>query len=293
MNVLTSHGLTKTYRKSAALIDCELTLPEGSVVAIVGPNGAGKTTLLHLATGLLEPTSGSISILGDLQPGCLEALRQVAFVAQDTPLHQFMTVKTMLNLTEALNGAIDEEFALGRFRELSIPLSKKVGKLSGGQKAQVALTLAIARRPRLLVLDEPTASLDPLARFEMLGLLMAEVARTGMSVLFSSHSLSDLERVSDYLVLLAHGTVHLAAPIDQILETHRFVTGPRVEVGALSGCEVIELGLGSEVGHHLVRVLARGALATFSSTQPSLEEIVLAYLRRYQAPLTKEMEVVR
>src|SRR5665213_2906321 len=172
MNVLTSHGLTKTYRKSTALIDCELTLPEGSVVAIVGPNGAGKTTLLHLATGLLEPTSGSISILGNLQPGCLEALRQVAFVAQDTPLHQFMTVKTMLNLTEALNGAVDEEFALSRFRELGIPLSKKVGKLSGGQKAQVALTLAIARRPRLLVLDEPTASLDPLARFEMLGLLM-------------------------------------------------------------------------------------------------------------------------
>jgi ABC-2 type transport system ATP-binding protein len=204
-----------------------------------------------------------------------------------------MTVKTMLSLTEALNGVIDQEFALNRFRELGIPLGKKVGKLSGGQKAQVALTLAIARRPRLLVLDEPTASLDPLARFEMLGLLMVEVARTGMSVLFSSHSLADLERVSDYLVLLAHGAVHLAAPIDEILETHRIVTGPRVEVGALNGCEVIELGLGSEVGHHLVRVHVPGALAALSTSSPSLEEIVLAYLRRYQAPLTKEMEVVR
>jgi ABC-2 type transport system ATP-binding protein len=293
MNALTSEDLTKSYRKNTALLNCTLNLPEGSVVAIVGPNGAGKTTLLHLATGLLEPTSGTISILGELQPGSIDALRQVAFVAQDTPLHQSMRVVTMLKLTEALNGSIDRIFAINRFQALGIPLRRKIGKLSGGQRAQVALTLAIARRPQLLVLDEPTAGLDPLARFELLGLLMAEVSRTGMTVLFSSHSLADLERVSDYLVLLADSTVHLAGPIDEILEAHWIVTGAKVAVANLRDCEVVELGSGVEVGHHLIRGGNPRDLTELEPKEPSLEEIVLSYLRRYQAPMARELETVR
>lgn len=293
MSALTCNNLTKKYRHNTALSNCSLELPQGSVVAIVGPNGAGKTTLLQLATGLLEPTSGSIAVFGDLAPGSTDALHRVAFVAQDTPLYKSMSVETILKLTRALNGLIDTDFALNRLQQLGIPLRRKLGKLSGGQKAQVALTLALARRPRLLILDEPTAGLDPLARFEFLGLLMSEVANAGMTVLFSSHTLADLERVSDYLVLLAEGSVRLTGPIDEIVDAHWILTGPRTAIENLRGVDVIEFGSGIELGHHLVHGARSGDLIAFDPRKPSLEEIVLSYLRRYQVPMAQDLETVR
>src|SRR5271163_3713194 len=214
MNVIETHALGKFYGSTRALQECTLAIPDGHVVALVGPNGAGKTTLLNLAVGLTAPTVGAVTVLGGTRPGSAAALDGIAFVAQNMPLYGNLSVADMLHLTRNLNRYFDQTYAEGRLAELDIPLNRKARKLSGGQHAQLALTLALARRPKLLVLDEPMASLDPLARHDFMATVMQAVADDGLSVVLSSHVLTELERVADYLIVISQGQVQVADDVD-------------------------------------------------------------------------------
>jgi ABC-2 type transport system ATP-binding protein len=219
MNVIEASGLGKRYRRSWALRDCTLEVPAGRVTALVGPNGAGKSTLLNLAVGLTAPSAGTVTVLGGRRAGSPAALDGIAFVAQDTPLYKTLTVADMIYLTRSLNRRFDQPYARARLDELGIPPRRRAGKLSGGQQAQLALTLALARRPRLLVLDEPVAMLDPVARHDFMATVMAASA-DGVSVLLSSHVLTELERVAGYLILLSRGRVRLAGDVTDLVATH-------------------------------------------------------------------------
>ena len=282
MNVIEASGLGKRYGSTWALRECTLAIPDGHVVALVGPNGVGKTTLLNLAVGLTAPTVGTVTVLGGTLAGSAAALDGIAFVAQDTPLYKYLSVADMLHLTGNLNRRFDLLFAEARLNELGIPLKRKAGKLSGGQQAQLALTLALGRRPRLLVLDEPMASLDPLARHDFMATAMTAMADDGVSVVLSSHVLTELERVADYLVLMSRGSVQVAGEVDDLLASHRVLTGPAAEAGRYAErLAVVHARRGGAQAHLLVR--------TNGSTDPvppgwevhpvSLEELALAYLR--------------
>jgi ABC-2 type transport system ATP-binding protein len=217
MNVIETNGLGKRYGGTWALRECTLAIPAGHVAALVGPNGAGKTTLLNLAVGLAGPTAGAVTVLGGQPAGSPAALDGIAFVAQDTPLYQNLPAADLLHLTRNLSRRFDQPYARARLDELGIPLNRKAGKLSGGQQAQLALTLALARRPRLLVLDEPVAMLDPVARHDFMATVLDATAADGVSVLLSSHVLAELERVADYLILLARGQVQVTGRVDDLL----------------------------------------------------------------------------
>jgi len=220
MDVIEASGLGKRYGSTWALRECTLAVPAGHVAALVGPNGAGKTTLLNLAVGLAAPTAGAVTVLGGRPAGSPAALDAIAFVAQDTPLYRNLSAADLLHLTRNLTRGFDQPYAETRLDELGIPLKRKAGKLSGGQQAQLALTLALARRPRLLVLDEPVAMLDPIARHDFMATVLTAAATDGVSVLLSSHVLAELERVADYLILLSRGQVRLAGEVDDLLATH-------------------------------------------------------------------------
>jgi ABC-2 type transport system ATP-binding protein len=220
MNVIECAGLGKRYRRAWALRDCTLSIPAGHVVALVGPNGAGKTTLLNLAVGLATATTGTVTVLGDLPAGSPDALDQIAFVAQDAPLYANLPVADMLHVARNLNRRWDHQRARDRLAGLGIPPGKKVGQLSGGQKAQLALTVALARRPELLVLDEPLAALDPLARHDFMESVLAAVAADGISVVLSSHVVAELERMADYLIVLSRGHVQVAGKVSDLVTAH-------------------------------------------------------------------------
>jgi ABC-2 type transport system ATP-binding protein len=220
MNVIEAGGLGKRYGRTWALRECTLAVPAGRVAALVGPNGAGKTTLLNLAVGLAGPSAGAVTVLGGRRAGSPAALDGIAFVAQDTPLYKNLTVADMIYVTRNLNRRFDQPYARARLDELGIPPRRKTGKLSGGQQAQLALTHALARRPRLLVLDEPVAALDPIARHDFMATVLAAAAADGVSVLLSSHVLTELERVASYLVLMSRGRVRLAGEVNDLLAAH-------------------------------------------------------------------------
>jgi ABC-2 type transport system ATP-binding protein len=220
MNVVEANGLGKRYGGTWALRECTLDIPAGQVAALVGPNGAGKSTLLNLVVGLSVPSAGTVAVLGGRPAGSPAALDGIAFVAQDTPLYQTLSVADMIYLTRSLNRRFDQRYARARLDELGIPLKRKAGRLSGGQQAQLALTLALARRPRLLILDEPVAMLDPVARRDFMATVLAAAAAGGVSVLLSSHVLTELERVASYLILLARGQVRLAGEVHGLLAAH-------------------------------------------------------------------------
>jgi ABC-2 type transport system ATP-binding protein len=220
-NVVEASGLGKRYGGTWALRECTLAVPAGHVTALAGPNGAGKSTLLNIAVGLTAPSAGGLTVLGGRAPGAPAALAGIAFVAQDTPLYQNLPVADLLHLSRPRWWRCDQGYAEARLGELGIPLRRKAGKLSGGQQAQVALTLALARRPALLVLDEPVAMLDPVARHDFMATVLAAASADGVSVLLSSHVLTELERVANYLILLARGRVRLAGKVDELLATHR------------------------------------------------------------------------
>ena len=220
MNVVEASGLGKRYGGTWALRECTLEIPAGRVAALVGPNGAGKTTLLNLAVGLAAPSAGKVTVLGGRPAGSPAALDGIAFVAQDTPLYKNLSVADMIYVTRNLNRRFDQPYANARLAELGIPPKRKAGKLSGGQQAQLALTLALARRPRLLVLDEPVATLDPVARHDFMATVLAAASADGVSVLLSSHVLTELERVAGYLVLLSQGRVRLAGEVEDLLAAH-------------------------------------------------------------------------
>ncbi len=217
MNAIECAELGKRYRRGWALRNCTLSIPAGHVVALVGPNGAGKTTLLNLAVGLATATTGAVTVLDGTPAGSPDALDRIAFVAQDAPLYANLPVADMLHVARNLNRRWDQPRARARLAELGIPLKKKVGQLSGGQKAQLALTVALARRPDLLVLDEPLAALDPLARHDFMRSVMATVAADGISVVLSSHVVAELERVASYLIVLSFGQVTVAGNVDDLV----------------------------------------------------------------------------
>jgi ABC-2 type transport system ATP-binding protein len=282
MNVIETAGLGKRYGRAWALRDAALAIPAGYVVALVGPNGAGKTTLLLMSVGLTTPTAGRITVLGGETAGSPAALDQIAFVAQDAPLYKNLSVADTLHLTRNLNRRWDQRRAESRLTELDIPLRRKVGKLSGGQQAQLALTVALARRPRLLILDEPLSSLDPLARHDFMASLMAAVAEDGLSVVLSSHVIADLERVADYLVVLSRGQVQVAGEVEQLLAAHAMLTGPAAAADDLAErLAVVHARRAGAVAQLLVRNkgAAGPAPSGWEAGPVGLEELVLAYLR--------------
>ena len=283
MNALETRGLGKRYGRTWALRDCDLAVPVGRVAALVGPNGAGKTTLLHLAVGLATPSMGSATVLDGVPAGSTRALGSVGFLAQDAALYGNLTVAGMLRVARDLNARWDEEWASRRIADLGIPADARVSRLSGGQHAQVALAAALAKRPELLILDEPVARLDPLARHEFMGALMAAVAEDGLSVVFSSHVVAELERVCDYLVVLTGGRVQVAGDVDELLAGHRVLIGPADDkVRVEDRFPVIRATVAGRRAQLLVRV-GRGPADMipdgWDSHPLGLEELVLAYLR--------------
>ncbi len=279
MNVIEADRLGKRFGDTWALRECTLAIPEGHVAALVGPNGAGKTTLLNLAVGLAAPSTGAVTVIGGREPGSPAALDGVAFVAEDVPLYRNLSAADMIHLTRNLNRGFDVGAAESRLRELGVPLERKAGRLSGGQQAQLALTLALARRPRLLVLDEPMSLLDPIARHDFMATVMTAVADDGVSVVFSSHVLAELERVADYLVLISHGFVQVAGVVDDLLARHRVLTGPAPDADRVT-LPIVYAHLGETQAHLLVRVAVEDQIPPgWEAHAVGLEELALAYMR--------------
>ena len=282
LNVLSTTNLEKSYKGKLALKNCTIDIPAGAVVALVGPNGAGKTTLLDIIAGLILPSHGEVRLFEKIEPGSPEALERIGFVAQNSPLNKNMKVITAVRITELLNITFDREYAFDRLDRLQISLKRRIGQLSGGQKSQVALTLALAGHPNLLLLDEPLSDLDPLAREQFLKDLMTNVAASDTSIIFSSHTISELEKVCDYLILIVRGEVKLCDSMERIIETHKMIACAPGELEHREDIEIIERKLDSRFATHLVR-FNNPLSPTYLEAQPSrLEDIVLAYLRRDQ-----------
>jgi ABC-2 type transport system ATP-binding protein len=274
-----ARGVGKRYGRNWALRDCSLRLPAGRIAALVGPNGAGKSTLLHLTVGLLKPDSGEIRVLEQPAAANPDLLSDVGFVAQDTPLYSDFSAAELITMGGKLNRRWDAAFARTRINKLNIPLDRPVAKLSGGQRAQVALALALAKRPRLLLLDEPVASLDPLARREFLQALMGAVAEEGTTVLLSSHLLGDLERVCDYLVVLQTGQVQVLGAVDDLLAEHKLLIGPHREEPTVAGVATIVRQ--SHTDRQTTLLVRTGGPIHDPAWQVhdvTLEDLVLAYL---------------
>jgi ABC-2 type transport system ATP-binding protein len=293
--IIQASGLGKQYRRTWALRDCTLAIPEGHVVGLVGPNGAGKTTLLRLAVGMLAPTCGTIAVLGQRPAAGPAQLARVGFVAQDTPVYARMTVADHLRLGAWLNPGWDDDLARQRIGQLGLDPKKRAESLSGGQRAQLALTLALAKRPELLILDEPVASLDPLARREFLQALMEAVAEHSLSVVLSSHLVADLERVCDYLIVLVTSRVRIAGEVSELLASHHRLSGPRRDPGTLpTGQEVITESHTDKQSNLLVRTDEPVLDPAWDVKPVSLEDLVLAYMSRARddAPARQRLGVV-
>ncbi|WP_319463770.1 ABC transporter ATP-binding protein [Micromonospora sp. RTP1Z1] len=276
---LEADQLGKRYGRTWALRDCSLRLPAGRIAALVGPNGAGKSTLLHLAVGLLRPDAGAVRIFGESPYDNPPVLPEIGFVAQDTPLYRDFTAAELVHLGGRMNKRWDSALARNRLAQLGIPPKLPVGKLSGGQRAQVALALALAKRPRLLLLDEPVASLDPLARREFLQSLMGSVAESETTVLLSSHLLADLERVCDYLIVLHAGRVQLVGAVDDLVAGHRQLVGPRHGGDPIPGVTaVVRASHTARQSTLLVRTDGSINDPSWTTREVGLEDIVLAYL---------------
>jgi ABC-2 type transport system ATP-binding protein len=288
VNALEIEHLTKRFGRRDALRDCTLTVPSDRVVGIVGTNGAGKSTLLHLTVGLLQPTEGSIRVLGDEPGSGPDQLARVGFLGQSAPVYASLTVAEHLRFGDGLNDRWDRGFASARIARLGLDPRARAGRLSGGQRSQLALTMAMAKRPDLLVLDEPVSSLDPLARREFLGDLMELVAEHRPTVVLSSHSLADVERVCDYLVILAEGQIRLAGDIDELLHGHQRLTGPRGHL-VPAGTRVVS----SSSTDRQTTVVVCGTESSidprWAASPVGLEELVLAYL----APAQSRVDVPR
>ncbi|MET7393339.1 ABC transporter ATP-binding protein [Dactylosporangium sp. NPDC005572] len=279
--VLQTEGLTKRYGQRPALSDVTLDIPAGRIVGLVGPNGAGKSTLLNLASGLLTPTAGTIRVLGERPAGGAAQLARVGFVAQDTPVYGGLSVADHLRLGARLNQRWDDALARRRIEQVGLDPAQKAGRLSGGQRAQLALTVAAAKRPELLIFDEPVAALDPLARRAFLQSLMEFVAELEVSVVLSSHLLSDLERVCDHLIVLASSRVQVAGEVEDLLQAHYRVVGARGDLDRLPvGVELVHAEHTERQSTLVVR--ADGPLpgAVKHADHLDLEDMILAYLTR-------------
>ena len=281
--------LGKRYGHVWGLRDCTFTVPAGSVVGLVGPNGAGKTTLLALTVGLLAPTEGQLAVFGEpARAHTAGTLAQVSYLAQDHPLYRGFSVADMFRFGRSMNPSWDQELALTRMDALGIPLRRKVKALSGGQQAQVALTMALAKRAPLLALDEPVASLDPIARLEFMRDVLAASADSGLTVIIASHVISELERFCDWLLVLTGGRLQLAGPVDDLLAGHALLTVPRrTPDSGLPGKVISRMDSDRHsavlVAADPARLAARwqaGWQAGWQAEPVGFEQLVLAYLQR-------------
>jgi ABC-2 type transport system ATP-binding protein len=284
--VIETSGLTKRYRRVTALGDCTISVPEGRISALVGPNGAGKTTLLRLLAGLAAPTAGGAVVLGGAPRQDPAYLATIGFLAQEIPLYRRLTAQDHIGIGAHMNPRWDGESVRARLGGLKIPLDRPVGTLSGGQRAQVALALTLAKRPRLLLLDEPLAALDPLARRSFLAALAEAVAVKGdgevggdLTVLVSSHLIADIERVCDHLILLAGSRVQLCGDIETVLAEHRFLVGPRKDTTAIARAHaIVREDTTARQTTLLVRLNGPVIDPAWAVEEPNLEEIVLGYM---------------
>jgi ABC-2 type transport system ATP-binding protein len=276
-----TRGLTKRYRRVIALRDCSVTVPEGRICALIGPNGAGKTTLLRVLAGLARSTGGEVTVLGAKPRQDPAFLAGIGFLAQDIPLYRRMSAEDHIKIGANLNASWDAALARERLQELDISLSRAVGALSGGERAQVALALTLAKRPRVLLLDDPVAALDPLARRQFLGMLTSAVADAGASltVMLSSHLVSDLERVCDHLILLSRSQVQLSGDIDGLLAEHKVLVGPRKDTSAVEKTHIVVQAKRTARQVSLLTRL-RGPVIdpAYQAEEVSLEELVLGYM---------------
>jgi ABC-2 type transport system ATP-binding protein len=288
--VVETQSFGKRYGKTWALQECSIQVPEGHISALVGPNGSGKTTLLRLLLGLSSPSAGEAVVLGGRPAQNREFLAKVGYLAQEAPLYRQLSVEDHLELGRHLNPTWDGDSARSRLSDLHIPFNQPVGTLSGGQRSQVALGLTLAKRPRLLLLDEPVASLDPLARREFLTSLALAVANGEMSVILSSHSLHDLEQVCDHIILLANSQTQLCDEIENVVAAHRTLIGPRKRISDRVGSSTVIVATHTE---HQSRLLVRldGPILDpdWKIHEVSLEEIVLAYMTRSESEITEPL----
>ncbi|WP_431901390.1 ABC transporter ATP-binding protein [Nonomuraea sp. bgisy101] len=283
-SVLAAQGLGKKYGKRWALRECTIDIPAGHVVGLVGPNGAGKTTLLKLASGQLEPTTGGITVLSGRPAGGPAQLAKVGFVAQDTPVYAGLSIADHLRLGARLNPGWDAVMARERIARLGLDPAHRAGKLSGGQRAQVALTLGLAKRPELLILDEPVASLDPLARREFLQGLMEATVEHEFSVVLSSHLVSDLERTCDYLIVLVDSRVQIAGETEHLLATHHRLTGPRRDPSRLPADQhIVSARHTDRQSTYIIRTGAPILDPAWTVSRLTLEDLVLAYMDKSTA----------
>jgi ABC-2 type transport system ATP-binding protein len=290
-----THELSKRYRRVSALTECTVAVPEGRVCALIGPNGAGKTTLLRMLAGLARPTDGTACVLGSAPRQDPAFLAEIGFLAQEIPLYRRFTAADHIRIGAHLNPRWDASLARTRLAELRIPLDQRVGTLSGGQRAQVALALTLAKRPRLLLLDEPVAALDPLARRDFLATLTSAVADASgaLTVVLSSHLVTDLERVCDHLILLAASRVQLCGDIGALLAGHKVLVGPRQDTAAIEQThKVVQKVATAHLSTLLVRLGGPVTDPAYQAEDVALEELVLAYMGADQAPARKNLSTV-
>jgi ABC-2 type transport system ATP-binding protein len=282
---LEASGLGKRYGRSWGLQDCSLQLPRGRVAALVGSNGAGKSTLLRMAAGITHPTVGTIRVLGrNPEQQAVDVLRRIGYLDQERPIYPYFRVEEMLRVGRGLNPTWDDMGARAYLKDLDISLRSKVGRLSLGQQAQVALALCLAKRPELLLLDEPVAALDPLAREQLMSVLLRSVADEGTTVLMSSHVMSDLEAVCDFIVILYQSRVALADDLEHLLASHRLLVGARRDDSVIpDGAVVVSRTDTERQSSWLVRTERPVVDPTWEVLEPTLTEIVLAYLRAQAA----------
>jgi ABC-2 type transport system ATP-binding protein len=288
-----TRGLSKRYRRVTALSDATITVPEGRISALIGPNGAGKTTLLRLLAGLAKPTGGEVAVLGSTPSQDAAFLADIGFLAQEIPLYRRFTAADHIRIGAHLNARWDEASVRQRLESLSIPLGQRVGTLSGGQRAQLALALTLAKRPRLLLLDEPVAALDPLARRQFLAHLAEAVAGGGLTVVLSSHLIADLERICDHLILLAASRVQLCGDIDTLLTEHQVLVGPAKDTTAIERDHTLV---------HAVRTARQSTLLirrngpvvdpAYETSDVGLEELVLGYMGQHAGPAPAHLTTI-
>jgi ABC-2 type transport system ATP-binding protein len=295
MNAIEAHQLSKRYRRVSALTECTVTVPEGRISALVGPNGAGKTTLLRLLAGLARPTGGTASVLGGTPRQDPAFLAEIGYLAQEIPLYPRFTATDHIRIGAHLNPRWDAALARTRLEELRIPLDQRVGTLSGGQRAQVALALTLAKRPRLLLLDEPVAALDPLARRNFLATLTSATADAAgsLTVVLSSHLVTDLERVCDHIILLARSRVQLCGDIDALLAEHKVLVGPRQDTAPIERTHrVVQAVATARQSTLLIRLNGPVVDPAYQAEDVTLEELVLAYMGASEASSDRHLTTV-
>ncbi|MHB8490145.1 MAG: ABC transporter ATP-binding protein [Candidatus Dormibacteria bacterium] len=283
MTAIVATGLGMRYGKRIALRDCSMEIASGTVTALIGPNGAGKTTLLLLAGGLLAPTAGTITVLDQTPHRDVELISRIGFVAQDVPLYGTFTVAEMLRFGQRMNHRWDQQLAQQRMEKLQIPLNQRVHELSGGQRAQVSLALALGKRPEILLLDEPLASLDPLARREFMRVVMETAADSKITIVLSSHLVADLERVCDHVVVLSSSRTQVVGEIGALLDSHRVLVGSHCDSGEIDiagVASIVERTDSERQTSLLVRTNGPIRDSAWTSTPVTLEDLVLAYLAR-------------